>query len=60
VPIGTEESKITMLTSGRAAMLRECLASGFETQKKSRCSECAKYTGDVHGTPSSSAVPRTR
>ena len=33
-PIGTRESKITMLTSGRAEMFRECVASGEETQWK--------------------------
>jgi hypothetical protein len=34
--MGTPESKTTTLTCGRAAMLRECLASGDETQKNSR------------------------
>ena len=40
--IQTSESKTTMLTSGRAAMFRECRASGRETQKKSRNDEGAK------------------
>jgi hypothetical protein len=58
VPIGACESKTTMPTSGRAAMLRECLAPGLETQTNSRWSAWAKYTGDAHGRPVSSAVPR--
>jgi hypothetical protein len=32
----TAESNITMLTSGRTAILSECLACGSETQKNSR------------------------
>ena len=57
VPIGTRESKITMLTCGRAAMLRECVASGSETQKNSRRSTGANHTGETHGRPLSSALP---
>ena len=33
VPTGARESKITMLSCGRATRLRECGASGDETQK---------------------------
>jgi hypothetical protein len=36
LPTGARESNITMAISGRAAMLRECRASGDETQKNSR------------------------
>jgi hypothetical protein len=36
LPIGTEESKITIPTSRRSRRLTECVASGSETQKKSR------------------------
>jgi hypothetical protein len=32
VPMGVCELKMTMLACGRAAMLRECAASGDETQ----------------------------
>jgi hypothetical protein len=32
VPMGTDESKMAMLNSGRATMFCECLASGEETQ----------------------------
>jgi hypothetical protein len=32
LPTGAFESKMTMLTCGRTAMFRECLASGDETQ----------------------------
>lgn len=35
-PGGTLESKITMLTCGRASMLRGCLAYGSDTHKNSR------------------------
>lgn len=45
VPVGTRESKMTMPISGRAAMLRECVASGDETQKNSLTS--AKTTVTV-------------
>ena len=58
VPTRTLESKTTTATSGRAAMLRECRASGDETQKNVAASSVAlKYTGVTHGTPSASAVP---
>jgi hypothetical protein len=42
VPMGACELKITMLTWGLAAMLRECAASGDETQKNSAYPEFAK------------------
>ena len=35
-PSGTCELKITMLTVGRTAILRECRASGWETQRNCR------------------------
>jgi hypothetical protein len=40
-PTGARESKTTMLTSGRAAMLREWVASGDETQKNAVYSAAA-------------------
>jgi len=40
--MGAVELKIAMLTWGRTTMLRECTASGDETQKNSAYSECAK------------------
>jgi hypothetical protein len=57
VPIGTVESKMTMATSGRTAMFRECRAWGFETQKNSRYETGAYQTGVAQGNPSASAVP---
>jgi len=57
VPAGTRESKTTMLTWGRALMLRECVTSGDEIQKNSRYRSAAKKTGETQGCPSSSAVP---
>ena len=36
LPTATWESKMTMLTSGRALTFRECLRSGDETQMKRR------------------------
>jgi hypothetical protein len=39
--IGTRESKITMLTSGRTATFREWVASGAETQMNRRYASCA-------------------
>lgn len=56
---GTWESKMTMLTSGRAATFRECRRSGDETHRNRRYSDCANHTGVTHGTPASSAVPST-
>lgn len=44
---------------GRSAMLRECRASGSETQTKPRYSSGAKYTGVAQGRPTPSAVART-
>ena len=41
-PIAACESKIAMPTSGRTAMLRECVTSGEETQKNSVKPMCAK------------------
>ena len=58
-PTATCESKMTMLTSGRALTFRECRRSGDETQRKRRYSDCAYHTGVTHGTPASSAVPST-
>ena len=60
VLIGTWESKITMPTSGRAAMLRECAASGEDIQKNSLSFSTPKYTGEPHGRPLASAVPSVR
>ena len=48
-----------MLMSGRAARLRECRASGDETQKNVEPPSCAYQTGETHGFPASSAVPST-
>src|SRR5215203_4676881 len=48
-----------MATSGRATRLRECLVSGRETQTYSRYESTAYHTGDTHGLPVASAVPRT-
>src|SRR5215212_3160464 len=48
-----------MATSGRAARLRECLVSGRETQTYSRYESRAYQTGDSHGLPLASALPRT-
>src|SRR5215216_2470223 len=48
-----------MATSGRAARLRECLVPGRETQTYSRYEIRAYQTGDTHGLPLASAVPRT-
>ena len=50
---------MTMLTSGRALMFRECLRSGDETQTNRRYSDCANHTGVTHGRPAASAVPST-
>ena len=36
LPTATRESKMTMLTSGRALTFRECLRSGDETQMNRR------------------------
>ena len=46
-----------MLSSGRAARLRECLVSGDDTQRSSAYPTAANQTGDTHGRPSASAVP---
>ena len=46
-----------MLSSGRAARLRECLVSGEDTQRSSAYPSAANQTGDTHGRPSASAVP---
>jgi hypothetical protein len=43
------ESKITIATCGRAAMLRECLASGSDIQKNSLHSAGAYQTGETKG-----------
>lgn len=48
-----------MLSCGRAAMLRECCASGEETQYSSEYRDGAYHTGETHGRPSTSAVPST-
>src|SRR6266498_1378090 len=48
-----------MATSGRAARLRECLVPGRETQTYSQYESRAYQTGDTHGLPLASAVPRT-
>src|SRR5918994_1919933 len=56
-PTGTDESKIAIATSGRAARYRECFASGDETQWKLRQSSDANHTGVTHGCPFSSTVP---
>src|SRR5918994_608761 len=53
---GAHESKITMPTSGRAARLRECLASGEDTQYNSRQPACAYHAGEAQGSPPASAV----
>ena len=47
---------MTMPTAGRAAMLRECRASGRDTQKNSSPPTWANHTGVAHGFPSPSAV----
>ena len=59
-PTGTCESKITIATRGRVAMLRECRASGRETHRNSRRSTAAYQTGATQGAPASSAVPSVR
>jgi hypothetical protein len=51
---------MAMPTSGRTAMLRECLTSGEETQKNSLKLMCAQQTGVLHGRPAASAVASTR
>src|SRR5215208_4042383 len=51
-PAGTRARR-----GGQAAMLRECLASGSDTQKNSPYPAGAYRTGETRGTPSSSAVP---
>jgi len=53
----TVESKITIATSGRAAILRECRVSGAEAQRSSLSEAAATQAGDTpratKGTPDS-------
>jgi len=58
VLIGALESKITMLTSVRSAMLREWRLSGDDTHRRFPYVFAGKYTGVAHGWPASSAVAR--
>jgi hypothetical protein len=48
---------MTMLHSGRTAMLQEWVESSAETQIKPQYASCAKCTGEAQGRPSASPSP---